>query len=100
MIYLGTGMILDLHTFDYYYDTESSKILAFNPTMTITSYACDFEFSSNWSISATDTTYYRDDIPGTKIVNTNEERDDIIMNIILNKIYDISSFCDTRKKHK
>lgn len=86
MIYLGTGMILDLHTFDYYYDSESSKILAFLPNMILTSYAGDFEFGSNWSVSFTDTTYYRNDIPGTKIVNTNEERDDIIMNIILNKI--------------
>ena len=30
--------------------------------------------------------YYRHDIPGTKIINTDNERDDIMMNIILNKI--------------
>ena len=54
MIYLGTSMVLNLHTFDYYYDTESSKILAFFPTMLLTCYVCDFEFGSNWNFSYTD----------------------------------------------
>ncbi len=86
MIYLGTSNLLNLHILDYYYDVESSKILAFIPYSLLTYNCCDFTFNSEWRCINGDVRYNRKEIPGKRLINTDNEREELMLSIILEKI--------------